>query len=48
MNEEFKDNIKKYEKELADLIRKKEKASTMKVQKDELNLKGINDKLKEN
>jgi hypothetical protein len=48
LNQEFKENIKKYEKELSDLIRKKEKAATMKVQKDDLNLKSINDKLKEN
>ena len=48
LNQEFKDNIKKYEKELSDLIRKKEKAATMKVQKDDFNLKNINDKLKEN
>jgi hypothetical protein len=36
LNQEFKDNIKKYEKELGDLIRKKEKASSMKMQKDDL------------
>jgi hypothetical protein len=30
------------------LIRKKEKVTTMKAQKDDLNLKSINDKLKEN
>jgi hypothetical protein len=46
LNQEFKDNIKKYEKELGDLIRKKEKASSMKMQKDDLNLRNINDKLK--
>lgn len=46
LNQEFKDNIKKYEKELGDLIRKKEKASSLKMQKDDLNLRNINDKLK--
>ena len=45
MNEEYKRNIKNHEKELSDLIRKKDKTSQIKKLDDTINLKGINKKL---
>jgi chromosome segregation ATPase len=47
MNEEFKRNIKNYEKELSDLLRKKDKVTQIKKIDDSMNLKGINKKLEE-
>ncbi len=44
MNEDFKKNIKIYEKELSDLLRKKDKIAHKKLD-DSMNLKGINKKL---
>lgn len=44
MNEDFKKNIKVYEKELSDLLRKKDKIAHKKLD-DSINLKGINRKL---
>lgn len=44
MNEDFKKNIKIYEKELSDLLRKKDKQGQKKLD-DSVNLKGINRKL---
>lgn len=44
MNEDFKKNIKVYEKELSDLLRKKDKIGHKKLD-DSINLKGINRKL---
>lgn len=46
MNEDFKKNIKIYEKELSDLLRKKDKQGQKKLD-DSVNLKGINRKLEE-
>ena len=45
MNDEYKKNIKNYEKELSDLIRKKDKTAQIKKIDDSINLKGINKKL---
>lgn len=47
-NEEFKRNIRQYEKELSDLLRKKERSNQMKREQDSFNLKNINKKLQEN
>jgi hypothetical protein len=44
MNEDFKKNIKNYEKELSDLLRKKDKQVQRKLD-DSVNFKGINRKL---
>lgn len=46
MNEDFKRNIKVYEKELSDLLRKKDKTAPRKLD-ESINLKGINRKLEE-
>lgn len=46
MNEDFKKNIKIYEKELSDLLRKKDKIAHKKLD-DSMNLKGINKKLEQ-
>lgn len=47
MNQEFKKNIKNYEKELNDLLRKKDKATQIKKMDDSINFKGISKKLEE-
>ena len=47
MNEEYKKNIKNFEKELSDLVRKKDKNSQIKKIDESINLKGINRKLEE-
>ena len=47
-NEEFKRNIRQYEKELSDLLRKKQRNNSLKREQDSMNLKNINKKLKEN
>ena len=48
LNDEFKRNIRQYEKELADLMRKKERNNQIRKEQESMNLKGINKKLKEN
>lgn len=45
MNDEYKKNIKMHEKELSDLIRKKDKSVQLKKMNDSVNFKGINKKL---
>lgn len=45
MNDEYKRNIKNHEKELSDLIRKKDKTAQIKKLDDTINLKGINKRL---
>ena len=45
MNEEYKKNIKTYEKELNDLLRRKEKTSQVKKMNESANLKGISKRL---
>jgi len=47
MNDEYKRNIKNHEKELSDLIRKKDKTAQIKKLDDTINLNGINKKLDE-
>jgi hypothetical protein len=47
MNDEYKRSIKNHEKELSDLIRKKDKTAQIKKLDDTINLKGINKKLEE-
>ena len=47
-NEEYKRNIRQYEKELADLLRKKERTNQIKKEQEAFNLNNINKKLKEN
>ena len=47
MNEEYKKNIKNYEKELSDLVRKKDRTVQIKKIDESINLKGINRKLDE-
>jgi len=47
MNEEYKKNIKNFEKELSDLVRKKDKNTQIKKIDESINLKGINRKLEE-
>lgn len=47
MNDEYKKNIKNYEKQLSDLIRKKEKSTQIKKIDESMNFKGINKKLEE-
>ena len=47
MNEDYKKNIKNYEKELSDLLRKRDKATQIKKIDDNINLKGINRKIEE-
>ncbi len=46
MNEDFKKNIKVYQKQLSDLLRKKDKQAPKKLD-DSVNLKGINRKLEQ-
>lgn len=45
MNDEYKKSIKNHEKELSDLIRKKDKSVQIKKMNDSINFKGINKKL---
>lgn len=47
MNEDYKKSIKNHEKELSDLIRKKEKSTQLKRMDESMNFKGINKKLEE-
>lgn len=47
MNEQFKKNIKGYEKQLSDLMRKKEKTTQIKKLDESINFKHINKKLDE-
>lgn len=47
MNDQYKKNIKNYEKELSDLVRKKDKTTQIKKIDESMNLKGINKKLDE-
>ena len=46
-NDEFKRSIKNYEKELSDLLRRRDKASQIKRADDNLQLGGINQRLQE-
>ena len=48
LNEDFKRNIRQYEKELADLMRKKQRNNELRKEQESFNLKGINKKLKQN
>lgn len=47
MNEQYKKNIKNYQKQLSDLLRKRDKTAQIKKMDDSINLKGINRKIEE-
>ena len=47
MNEQYKKNIKNHEKQLSDLLRKRDKTAQIKKIDDTINLKGINRKIQE-